>query len=724
MDREQIAAEPIAPVINANRHRIDNRYPGLAFTVRTGSLPYFEVLLTTDRSLYIAANAGRRDVTNFYASRQDSGLIHANGGDAIYLVPPAVLKSFAQSHPSEIFYTLIAYRDQNGNGPAFALPPEALPDEAPSVSVASDFRGHALSMILGIPAHMLRRVGGESGALAQYTSSLATAYRPAPDPLVDRAEGEDGFLGTASGSASNFEGEQLGDEWQTALGDSSADVWNSQDEYDLYHAPADPAGEEPARSNGHAAAASYEMSGNGQGDGGFVYEDGYEDQGPIYGNSAIQSAAQASVFPKGMQEPHPLYDDEQTQEGEFGDAGFAYDENSEDEGDSLGVASAAEQNYGYNWDAQGADSFSAGQLSDDDDSYSSQDGHGDDEYQMGWEGSGFSAAAGSHYGDEGELAYEALEAPSPVVAGGSTGAGSAVVAGRTQPLTIQEKRRTIERIAPFESGRDLYTAINSDGEFSGRFGTSHPAYQRFHIGLSYGIIQFTQDSGALGRLLAMMRDRDPATFSQIFGPDSDQLVRITSATGPASSQLPGGRSARVQPIGGADLWQPPWVARFQQAGNHVPFQAAQNELASNNYIDTMLRFAACLDLVTDRALTMVVDRAIQMGVGGAKRWIMDAVGPVQTASQRQQALTALHHADLRSFQSATGGLRPDGQWGPMTHAAMVGALRSLGVGSPVPIPTRDQMLDAMARRASGQAWARRVTELRNDRSFTDIPYQS
>src|SRR5438067_1424001 len=81
------------PRIIPNRRQIDNRFPVLGFTVYTGSLSYFEVLLSTDRSLFDPANAGRRSASNFYASRQDSGLIHITGGNAIYLVPPAVLRS-------------------------------------------------------------------------------------------------------------------------------------------------------------------------------------------------------------------------------------------------------------------------------------------------------------------------------------------------------------------------------------------------------------------------------------------------------------------------------------------------------------------------------------------------------------------------------------------------------------------------------------------------------
>src|SRR5262249_59467250 len=103
-----------------------------------------------------------------------------------------------------------------------------------------------------------------------------------------------------------------------------------------------------------------------------------------------------------------------------------------------------------------------------------------------------------------------------------------------------------------------------------------------------------------------------------------------------------------------------------------------NQLASEVFIDPMLRFAAWLGLDTDRALAMAVDRAVGMGPGRAKAWIIAAVGPVATNALLQQALTALGASDVGAFQRATPGLRADGEFGPTTHAAMVAALRTLG----------------------------------------------
>jgi hypothetical protein len=669
--------------ITPNRHSIDNKFPVLGFTIHTGGLPFFEVLLTSDRSLFAPANAGRRGANNFYASRQDSGLIRATGTEAIYLAPPAVLRAFAQAEPrpSAIYYTLIAYRDADGSGPVFAQSPESLPTDAPSVTLAADFTGQTLSTVLGIPVEDLKPVYAQSPVQAageysfaysdaDYAAGSAFSNGYQHDAESDAAEGEDGYGMAQSAYQEGWQDDEM-----------ESGYTSRQYGYDgesLMH------------------------------DGEIDYRDGYEDDyGPVE-----NTHAQESVFPAGASEPAPLGDDEQPYGEDLDDeisygedldsAAFAGDESEGAYDDSAAFAYDEDVEYGY-----GAEAMESGLLH--------EDGYGYEEYghETGQHDSHEASYETDYDGDEMALPFQSLDAPPPAAAA-------------RQPLTIDVKKRIIERIAKFESGRDGYSAINPDGEYEGRFGTGHPAYHRYHVGLSYGLIQFTQDSGLLGRLLVMMRQRDGQAFSQMFGGDPNtvqQLIDVTTASGSPSRKSPNGRSARVQPVGGADLWREPWLSRFRQAGQHVPFQAAQNQLAAEAFLDPMLRFAGWLGLDTERALAMVVDRAIQMGRGGAASWIISAVGPIQTVALRGQALTGLGYGDLRQFQRATPGLRDDGEFGPMTHAAMVAALRAPGAGSPIPIPTREQMMGAMVRAAAGRRWAHRVSELRQTGDLSDTPLQ-
>lgn len=598
------------PRIEANIKRLDNRFPGLGFTINTGDLPYFEVLLTTDRKYFSPAQAAGRSESNWYASRQDSGIIRATGDHNVYLVPTSVLRSFAnaQPHPNAIYYTVVGYRGPDGSGPVFSQPPETLATSGQYVALSSDYRAQTLATVMGISSDKL--------------SVVRASAEPEPGHEDDIGEGEDGydFLGTAEPSESagsppvlaadsDFEYEDGWGDWETASQSQAS------------------SGSRP----GSIAQDDY------------AYSDGFEDSlGAVDG----WNPGAASNGPPALAEPAQLEDDDYQDEYAYEEIGTEYPE-------------------AQSWSLSG-------------------------------------------YGDEAE---SWSGAPSPV-------AKTADV-----ELTPTAKRDILEQIIHFEAGRaNPYAAINPDGEFEGRF-PNHEAAGRYHIGLSYGVVQFTQDSQNLGRLLSLMQQRNPETFSQIFGEQTEELLRVTNAPGPSSKDSPGGRSARVQPVGGADLWREPWLSRFAQAGSVPEFQAAQLQLASDLFIDPMLRFAGWLGLNTDRALAMVVDRAVQMGVGGARRWIMEAIGPIQSVAQRQQALAALGATDLRSFQAMHAELDQDGVWGPMTHAAMVEGLRGLNGTSPVPVPTRDQMLDAMVRRAANSSFARRVSQLRTSPEFQDVVYQ-
>lgn len=311
--------------------------------------------------------------------------------------------------------------------------------------------------------------------------------------------------------------------------------------------------------------------------------------------------------------------------------------------------------------------------------------------------------------DPGYSDLEPEEEPLPV--------GHASQALAVVPLDVAEKVRILRVVAKAESGADGYTAINPDNEYND---PHHPAYHRYHIGLSWGFIQFTQRSGSLGRVLAAIKRREdqmgaalPAEhhLAALFGPAWSELLRVTSAPT---------EDARVEPVGGKPLWDPEWTARFRAAGRVPHVTYAQNEIAVTDYVDPNLRFAHWLGFDHARALAMLFDRCIHMGNGGGTAWIMRVAGPVRTDEERRAALAALGHADLRAFQhSQAPHLSVDGKWGPKTHAALVGALRAIGSRSPVAIPTRDTLLQRMADASSGTGFHRRLTALHTNRADFD-----
>lgn len=92
------------PSIRATRDDVTDRFPMLGFTINTGGDPYFEVVLTTDPSL----PREHRTPENFFSTR-GVGPLRADRGEAVYLVPPTVLRRFAGQQ--RLWFGLATFRD-------------------------------------------------------------------------------------------------------------------------------------------------------------------------------------------------------------------------------------------------------------------------------------------------------------------------------------------------------------------------------------------------------------------------------------------------------------------------------------------------------------------------------------------------------------------------------------------------------------------------------------
>ena len=187
------------------------------------------------------------------------------------------------------------------------------------------------------------------------------------------------------------------------------------------------------------------------------------------------------------------------------------------------------------------------------------------------------------------------------------------------------------------------------------------------------------------------------------------LLTTLRASGEHAARARDGLSPRLAPVLGKRLWEDPWLQRFREAGRYAPFQAAQNQVANDLWIEPMLPFARGFGLDSARALLLVIDRAVQMGPASAQRWLAEVLDPAPTPAQQQQALAALGHAELKAFQAANG-LKAEGQRDPMTIAVLVGALRQSG-RSPVPLRDAREMEATVQRRAQGTPWEGRMRRL-------------
>jgi hypothetical protein len=699
----------LPPRIVPNRKQLDDRFPVLGFTIFYDSPAFLEVLLATRKDLFDPANTGRRTPATFYSSRQDSRLIPIQGGTAVYLAPIAVLRGFAQGtpRPSEIYYTVIAYPDAQGTHGSFAQPPETLPASAPSVAISQHFGSDGFGDLLGMNPDKLRRF---QPAVAQSWSLGVNRI----SPEEDRAEGEDGS--TAPPPVPS-----------PAPAQSRASTLSSYEDGYSRQGPDTPERcDPPIRVQQFAADPSY--------------DDGYSGDPPQHADLNFAAAQQTSFRPQDS-EPAVLEDgdddDDRYSSGRYRVANGRGDGGGSDDSSYRVSRSSAlardddddDNPSGGSYRLVGGDGGGSGDgarfyASKSSAVFSEKDTNGGGTQERT---SASRMAAATVYGDEAdqwhesesgseqheaaycEPAYQSLSAPalSAPVSGPATAPAA--------PLTIEAKRDLIGKLGE-------YSAVDADGAYNGVLGPEHPAYRHYHLGLSFGVGPFNQERGDLGRLLDVMRQRDPAKFTEVFGREADALLQITNATGGSSAGPADGRSPRLQKVAGSDLWEEPWLTRFREAGCHKPFQSVQNQVAATLFLDPMLRFAQWMGLNTERALAILVDRAADLGIAPAQEWVANSAGPLQTAPQRHPALAALGFDSIRAFQNAHPGTETNGQWGPLTHAAAVAALRDHGA-SPVPLPTTDQMLDALVRRSARTPGFHRIRALRNDARFADTPFR-
>ena len=124
-------------------------------------------------------------------------------------------------------------------------------------------------------------------------------------------------------------------------------------------------------------------------------------------------------------------------------------------------------------------------------------------------------------------------------------------------------------------------------------------------GVSYGILQWTQKSGSLGRLLRAMAATDPVAFGRFFGASWAKLLDVT------------GR-ASLEAVDGVSLWAEPWVSRFATAGRWPAFQQVQSRVAAESeYMAGAVEIARLLGVSTERAMVLYYNRTVHQGSSGA-----------------------------------------------------------------------------------------------------------
>jgi hypothetical protein len=650
---------------------VSDRFPVASFVVQVPPERLFEIACATDPSLFHAEQRHRRTQNNFFTTRA-KGLLRAPGGQATYLLPPEQLRRFAGMR--RLYYAVGSYTGPRGENPSFTTPLEA-PQATPSIQISPDFTGKSLdrSRLRGRAAEADARYGAApptltwGGDLAarnqvnQQAYGAVAAYNDghSPELWAQRPEprGQEAFGGqTARDGAID---EPLG--YEDAPG--MARQGRSGDSVQF---------------GSSSASASSSYDGSVRRETRFESSLHHESYGGATGaRAATSTQSRSAPAPRKAPSPQPRAAFGRVGAGRGGEPpGF-------EDAPALARSGHALSRTRYGEGTPMPDMPAAPPVPTPPPLLQAVPGR-DDSY------------------DEDEPEEAELPADLP---------DAGVSAPSGVPLTIPEKFKIVLVVANAESGAELYSAINPDGEYND---PRHPAYQRYHIGLSWGIIQFTQRGGALGSVLQACQERDADRFRAVFGDATDELLSVVTAPT---------EDARVQPVAGSFLWQEPWLARFREAGAVPAFQAAQNQVAIEGYFDPNVQFASWLGLKTDRALAMLYDRCVNMGNGAGRSFVAQAVGPIRTQRQRNAALAALGKSDLRSFQQSVPGLTDDGVWGPLSHAALCGALSRLGPSSPVALPSLSEMLDRMLEAAKGRRFEARLRTLRTSADLYDTIYE-
>ena len=164
-----------------------------------------------------------------------------------------------------------------------------------------------------------------------------------------------------------------------------------------------------------------------------------------------------------------------------------------------------------------------------------------------------------------------------------------------------------------------------------------PAYRRAQAniggrGLCFGIGRFCQSDGTLGHYLSACHAIDSAAFDDLFGEHAQAVLETTTTQD---------TDARLAPVGGDLLWSPDWIKRFKAAAKHSPFQDMQFKATSDVVLSPLLPLAAQYNMRSERALAIIVDRAILLGLDATRDLIQGALTPDAPEVQNIATLAGL-----------------------------------------------------------------------------------
>jgi len=251
-------------------------------------------------------------------------------------------------------------------------------------------------------------------------------------------------------------------------------------------------------------------------------------------------------------------------------------------------------------------------------------------------------------------------------------------------LTDDEVDHIIGMTVEIESGYtgDPYSAMNLDAEYEGWFdrpkkdadgrklkpaerakqpdhkphsASKYGPHGGVHIGLSWGIIQFTLDGGSLGRVLRQAHALNPAEFMQPWEGDGSELLEVSNREGTSGLRSKKARGPRVQPVAGVDIWKGKWRDRFKAAAKLECFRRAQRDIARKEYFEPARKIVEEYGLTGQGDLAAAFDMCVQYGAGGARKRfkkagqgasIEEVIATIGDRRGRERRHEILVHADV------------------------------------------------------------------------------
>ena len=191
------------PVIRANRAEVSDRFPLLGFTVRTGSKPFFEVVVTTDPVLLDGAQRENRTTGTFWSTR-GIGPLPAERGEAVFIVPDEVLRRFVGA--SRLYYAAATFADRSRANPEVL---DTTPTLVPSIAISSSYSGRRTRQLVGATAPGARWNGGGNDYTDTDTASLewaGDAAKPGVESASPSGNGQNGHNGSGGQAATPANG--------------------------------------------------------------------------------------------------------------------------------------------------------------------------------------------------------------------------------------------------------------------------------------------------------------------------------------------------------------------------------------------------------------------------------------------------------------------------------------------------------------------------------------